>query len=469
VKAAAMDSEHHHMGQWSRSVIALALAVALVDLVKHLLLISAGQAQPWGDSTVYWRMAGDVATGDWWLTKHPVAYRTPGYPWLLGIIRATCGDSALWVTVWVQHLCAWLTTLLTIGSTWRLSRSARATILAWAVCALSTARPLYANWILTESVATLLLMLTCWMLLLALECGCWKRFAFAGFVLGCGVLVRPSLLAVLPALLVVGYQLARRQRGTWFRQGLILLSAPLLLGLTLLPWCLRNHFVFDRFALCVFTGRELWTASFSPWPGAHLPYPEGAIADEIQDRLGEASIDWRHHWSVSRVLARTDWDDAEIDNAMERVARQAIADQPVTAAFCTLARCGTFWYCWEWPTELAQDPPDATTRRLFGDQFRWHSPVWQPRVIAGLEWTPERQRATSFVAVFLGWTGLLRMLFRYQTRPAAIFIGLILIATTLLTATLEIPLYRYRCGLEPLLIVAATVGWTARHQLKLEG
>lgn len=464
MKAALAACERPKSFPWSTRLVTVISLIVLVDLLKHAALIAAGQLQPWGDSTVYWRMAGDVAAGDWWLTNHPVAYRTPGYPWLVGLIRSGAGEYALFSTVVLQHACVWLTTLLTVASTWRVSQSVRATILAWVVCAFSTARPLYANWLLTESLATLFCMLACWLFLLAYGCGCWKRLAFAGFVLGCGVLVRPALLAVVPAVVVLGMWIAARYSRAWFRRGLVGLAAPVILGLTLLPWCIRNSLLFDRFSLVVFTGRELWTASFSPWPGAHLPYPAGPEADELLAQLGRTEIDWRHHWSVSRVLARRGWNDAEIDLAMERVARQAIAERPLTAAVCMLARCGTFWYCWEWPTDLTREPADIEARRVYADQFRWHSPGWQARVIMFLKWSPERHRIASLVMVLLSWTGLVRLLLREQTRPAAVFIGLILVTTTLLTATLEIPLYRYRCGLEPLLIIAAAAGWAATKE-----
>ncbi|MBI1344794.1 hypothetical protein GC163_00745 [bacterium] len=447
---------------WTGRVIALVTVLALADLLKHLALMAAGQVQPWGDSTVYWRMADAVAQGDWWLAEHPVAYRTPGYPWFLGLIRSLTGEHALFVTVIVQHLCVWLTSLVTAAMTWQMTRSVRAMGFAWAVCVCSTARPLYANWLLTESLATFLLVLTCWLSLLAWHCGCWKRWMFAGFVLGCGVLVRPSLLAAFPAMLILELWSARKSHSGWPCRILVATAAPVMFSLTLLPWCLRNQLLFERFSLVVFTGRELWTANFSPWPGAHLDDPETSAAREVHQRIGAAPIDWRHNWSTARALAESGLNDVAVDELMEHMARDAIARQPWRAAGCTFARCATFWYCWEWPTDLIEEPADIRAQRVYADQYRWQSPGWTRTMMALMEWTPERQRFTSLLGILLAGTGLIWLVALPATRPAGVYIALILLATTFLTATLEIPLYRYRCGLEPLLIVAAVAGLWVR-------
>jgi len=439
-----------------------AAAIFCVDLLKHAALFAVGQAQPWGDSTVYWRMGAAVAAGDWWLANDPVAFRTPGYPWYLGLCRSGLGEKGLIAAVVGQHLCVVLTSLITAALVWRISRSRGWTLLAWGICACSTARPLYANWLLTESLATLCLTLAVLLMLLACHCGCGKRLAFAGFVLGAGVLVRPALLAAFPALLFAGVWLSRAAGlPTWRRIGLMV-AGPLVFGSVLWPWCLRNQLLFERFTLCAFTGRELWTAHFSPWPGGDLVIPQDGAAGELQQRLGTTTLDLRHQWSVSDALRESGLNDAETDALMEQAARQAIAAQPGQAAFRAVARCGTFWYCWEWEVNTVDDPLPERVSRFYADQFRWSCPVMQPCVISMLPYTPERWFGTSIAGACAAGIGILLLFWSPATRPHAVVLGLTLLATCVLTAALEIPLYRYRCVLEPLMIAASVSAWGIR-------
>ena len=44
------------------------------------------------DARFYWELGGLVADGDWLLMQRPIAYRTPAYPWLIGLFRAVCSD-----------------------------------------------------------------------------------------------------------------------------------------------------------------------------------------------------------------------------------------------------------------------------------------------------------------------------------------------------------------------------------------
>jgi phosphopantetheine adenylyltransferase len=56
---------------------------------------------------------------------------------------------------------------------------------------------------------------------------------------------------------------------------------------------------------------------------------------------------------------------------------------------------------------------------------------------------------------------LLRGLWRGQHRLELTLLAAVLVSTTVLTAALEIPLYRYRMGLEPLMVLIVALGVTA--------
>jgi hypothetical protein len=419
-----------------------------------LALLAVGLAQPWGDSGPYWQYAQDAAGGDWWLAASQQAYRTPGYPWFLAAVIRLCGPCAFVTAVLLQHglvlLTSWMTALLTM----RMTGSKWAALSAWAFCAISTARPLYANWVLTETWATVLLTAVLWQLVSLVNDQRTWRLLVAGVLLGCGVLVRPSLLAAAPALVIGGWLLGRgwRQR-CWFA-----LIGPAVMGLCLLPWCCRNARQFDRFALTVFTGRELWTAHFSPWPGGELEIPTEGAGQELRTRMSDSGINLRHNWSVYGELRRSGLDDAEADSLMGRVAWQAIWENPGQAAYRTAARCATFWYVKDWEIDLLHDAPSGEGAEFAPRQWRWMTSAGQGTVIVALRYIPERW----FPAIWL-WSlatalGCLSLLIRPEGRRVGLLIVTVFVATTVLTAALEVPLYRYRCVLEPLMIAATVAG-----------
>lgn len=432
-------------------------------MLKLGLLLACGQWQPWGDSGAYWALSTQALQGDWWLAQNPVAYRTPGYPWFLAVCRLLFGSYGLLAAVVGQQLCVIGTSLLTVHAVYLLTKSTRAAFLTWGICLLSTARPLYANWLLTEASATLCLMATVYCLLQAMLTERRQWLLCAGAVLGIGMLLRPALIVGVPLLLLTGYWLSRALPNSPRDRLLLLLGGPLVLLAVLTPWCLRNQRLFDRFTLCMFTGRELWTAHFSPWPGGELDLPAGPDLVALQQRVAVDRIDWRHQWTVSNLLRDSGLNDAETDHLMEQIATQAIVRQPRQAVSRTLARCGTFWYCWEWETDL--QGPDDSFEAHYPGQRRFMIPAVRDAVTTVLQWTPERWRVTSVVWSLLTWVGVVRLLSGRTSYRFGVWLGLLLATTTLLTAVLEIPLYRYRSVLEPFMLLAIVVPGSLRPDL----
>lgn len=219
---------------------------------------------------------------------------------------------------------------------------------------------------------------------------------------------------------------------------------------------LRNARVFDSFTLCKFSGRELWTASFSPWPGGDLALADGPATEQLRARIALDDLDLRHHWTVSDKLRASGLNDREVDDAMQAAAWEAIRAEPGRALFRTGVRAATFWYCWDWPVAIDRDLPHETELGLYASQTRWELPAVRERVTAFLEWTPERQRSATVAWSLLTWIGGLTLLARPPMRLPAIVLLLSLVSTTLLTAIFEIPLYRYRAPLEPVMAVIIT-------------
>lgn len=421
------------------------IALSVLDAAKLALLLLSGVGQPWPDSVGYWSLGRDVATGDLGLWAAGLGYRTPGYPWFLGGLQWALGDGALLATAVLQQGCVWLTHLIVVLWTWQLSGSRRGAQIAYAFCVCSTARPLYANWVLTETLATFVLVVVAFLLSSAEKPARLRPLLLAGLLAGIGILIRPSLIVLPVTVLVAGLWQVRSLSGP--RRRIVAIFGPVLLALLVtVPWAARNKALFGRWTLVTFTGRELWTANFSPWPGAELAIPEDGPGRELRDRIEpEPTIDLRHNWVVAGALARSGLNDADLDRLMERTAWQAIRRQPGRAALHTAARSLTFWYCREFA------PPVNEM-----DQFhpRVVMPIPSRTREAVLAWTPERQQWFALVAGAIGGVCVMLIIRNPATRWSGLLLAGLCGGTTLLTAGLEIPTYRYRLPLEPLLIVA---------------
>lgn len=432
-----------------RWFVAAVVVLVLLDAAKHVLLWSTGLGQPWSDSVGYWRLGTDVAHGDIGMLQTAWGYRTPGYPWLLGGLIASLGESrAFFAVIAIQHLAVLATDLLVGWWTFQLTRSKGAALAAGFAMVLSTARPLYANWLLTESLATFCLTLTAFLLWSASQRGPGRLVAAAA-VAAVGILIRPSLVILAPLVMALAILDAWRIPLSFGRRILrVALPAVILLGL-LAPWCGRNAHLFGRWTLLTFTGRELWTANFSPWPGASLTVPEDGPGEVLRRRLADAtSIDLRHNASVAGGLTRSGLNDADADRLMERTAWLAIRRAPSRSAVHVLARTGTFWYCKEYA------PPPPLDSPVFGDLIP-PEPLSKERVaVKLLAATPERTFLGTWAWSGLTVIALLVAIWSPLLRRAGLILGFLLAGTTLLTAILEIPLYRYRLPLEPLTVVA---------------
>uniref|UniRef100_A0A7C4LPY4 Glycosyltransferase RgtA/B/C/D-like domain-containing protein n=1 Tax=Schlesneria paludicola TaxID=360056 RepID=A0A7C4LPY4_9PLAN len=432
--------------------------VLLLDVLKHTALLVSGQTQPWGDSPTYWQLGEEAAGGNWWLTDSALASRTPGYPWFLAVCLALFGKQALLAVVIAQHLAVMFTTWATVWWSWRLTQREGAAVAAAMWCAFSTARPLYANWILTETWATCALTFCAVALDRALHSQRLRWTIIAGGTLGAGILIRPALLAAVPAVLIAcGWELARAEKRTAAQY--VSAGAGLIVMIALLaPWCLRNWLMFDRFALTVFTGRQLWKAAFDPWPGGELPLPDDGPGAALRARIADPAVDWRHNWSVAAALSRSGLKDHELDILMEQVAWQAIRRHPGQALIRLCARCATFWYVREW------EPPAIDGqggRGVFRGQREFSIPVFASGMEGALRWTPERCFPAMWLWSAAAWWGVAQTVVSPTQRRTGVLLAAIVGCTTLATAALEVPVYRYRSVLEPLMIVAVVNGSAA--------
>ncbi len=428
-------------------------ALLLVDVFKHAGLLAYGSLQPWPDSESYWKLGGDAASGDVWLVNSGLAFRTPLYPWFLGFFEAIASNRALWTIVLTQHVLEIAVSFLTAAAVYGITRSTLAALAAYGVCALTTARPLFANWLLTETGATFLTALVMWLLVQTLHSPRRRYYLWSAVVCGCGILLRPSAAAYVPALCFAAWK--SLPAGTSFvkRAGRVA-AAMTICAAVVLPWCWRNSLVWNRFTLTVFLGRELWTSHFSPWPGTYLDVPTTGRGAELRTLLKGETVNLHHNWGVASALSRQGLNDVEVDDLMKDVSLLAIWPEPGRVGLHFLARCLTFWYVKDW--ELTDFP----SQEPWDKQLGWSDAARREQLERWLRFTPERHFRAVWLASAMTWFGILVLLLHPPQRDAGIVLGTMMLGLTVLTAALEIPCYRYRCVLEPVMIASAVSGLT---------
>lgn len=186
------------------------------------------------------------------------AYRTPGYP----LFIALCGGSPLVVRL-IQALVDTSTVWAVCLIARQLSGNPFASFLAAAAVAVNPFLIYFSGLILSETLFTCLLT---WGLLFLVRRQVW----IAAFVLAAGVLVRPSVLILVPCLAVAG---------AWVNCGLVssysllaglgrmLRSVAIVSGvlvLCLLPWAIRNDRVLGHWVWLTTNGGVTLYDGFNP-------------------------------------------------------------------------------------------------------------------------------------------------------------------------------------------------------------
>jgi hypothetical protein len=435
--------------QFSKQLlIGIIVILAGVDFAKHALVFASGLDQPWGDALAYWNLGRDIAAGDVGMLKSEIGYRTLGYPWIVGVSQFVGQEYALLILAFFQHAAALATNVLIGYWVWRITGSQWVGVLGYGLAILNTSRAIHASWVLTETFSTFLILAVCFFIWSQWGTKIIRPIVEASILVGLAILIRPSSLILLPLLVVFA----------WYSQS----SKPKAIGVALLvlavmvaPCYVRNYHLFGRLQLVTFQGRELWTATFSPWPGAGLDIPNDGFGAQLQARLkDEKDLEIRRNWSVSSSLAKRRMRDADIDQLMASVAWQAIQRDPFRVVVRFAARTLTFWYCWNWPPEETPDSHRAVMRQQIGVQG---SP-WCRDILSRLRWTPEWIPWVTWLFSLATWVGVMCLVASKSTRVTGLILFYILAVSTGLTAFLEIPNYRYRMPIEPLMIVAITAG-----------
>ena len=418
------------------------------------------------DAGTYWELGGLVADGDWLLMQRPIAYRTPAYPWLIGVIRGLSRDP-LFVLVCVQGLL-WTAT---IGLTTLIARqlSDRRNI-TWIV--LASAIPMvssvtYVTTVLTETLFVFLLVLHLWTVARFTRRPAVIGGLLMGATLGLAILTRPVAMLVWVADAI--YILTR-----WYwipdplathlclRRGKISVGVAVLVAIGCVsPWLARNQAMFGKAMLTEFVGRNIWIVTFQDGSGAGLDLPATDSALTLQQQLGENRWNelqtddrWRDTWTVSHALTASGMDDPSGDRLMKSIAQDAIAQSPGVFANKTFRRLVNFWRtrATDIPAQVADlEPHENLAGERYAGQEIWGVKVAPVDTALHYRWSNWLTGNTFLMLATAAATMLL--IWRRGSRASGLWLAAILGYFATVTAVLEIPAYRYRMIIEPVVVL----------------
>ena len=397
-----------------------------------------------------------VLTGDLLMLAEPTANWTPLYPWFLAIIRSFSGLSALLSIVIAQGFLLISTIVIAGHVAARITKLPRALPWALLVSLPAVSALTFSAAVLSETLFTFLFLLNLLAVLDYAKYGTAGRAVWVGITLGLVLLTRPIVILLwIPHIVFLLYVHVRRRcrlgkHSPWrtklhHRVGHFVVAA-LTIGVLIAPWLMRNEYRFGRPVVTESLGRKIWFVTFQKEPGAGGELPDSGASREVQDRLDrvDAKNDWRNTRKVSDALVHSGLNDAQADRLMWQVSIDAIALQPQEFAFESLWRMVDFWRCTA--TDL---PPQGSSAGDFRRQVTWE------RLVPPINWALEHRWSKSVVlnsllAAMLG-AGTILLIINHPTRPYAIWLALIFSYFTIATGLFEIPAYRHRIVIEPLL------------------
>jgi hypothetical protein len=458
---------------------ALGSAVLIVLILgKAWLFFTTGQPPLFRDSLGYWRLAEQMAGGDWLMLENASAFRVPGCPAFLAVCQGCFGPWALVAVTGIQQIFVVLVALITAWICWRITGSKSAVLIALALSLVCIARCYIGLYPLSDNLLCLLLSILFAFFVIWFQRPALGWAAVIGFILGLCILTRPVMqLAWAPLLL--GMALRLGELGPWrklWKHALCLLT-PMVLVVG--PWLLRNEYCFGRFFLTKSMGRQLWDSCFVGNNNGRLMNPamdfaeEGPATQEVFAALRGRDPNFAEYLrdymtDNFNALMELGYSEVEADDLMRTVAIEAIRAHPVKFALTRSYRCLIFWINSEenfhWYYRNADRAEVATHFTLKADeepssyegQRAWYLPAPADllNALTSCLWFPSRWvYAVAFGA--LVWS-LINLISRPPWRTLGMAIALLLLYFTAVTSIPAQPMYRYRMVLEPIMIVVVS-------------
>lgn len=320
-----MRSQISNSGQ-RQGVLRAALAVFSIALAVRIAFIVIAPAPPFhGDMITYEGIAKNIIDGKWYFGwgELPSAHREPLYPLLVAGVYKIAGPSRTAVHYVHALLCAGTCGLLVVLAS-RLVRSYRAAVLAGALAAFYPPFLLQLQTVLTEPLATFLLLIATYLAVIGWTDGRRGALALGAFFYGLATLTRASSLMYVPllALLILVFAHGRRRVGA---RGAVVFLALFLA--TLSPWTIRNYVVFGRFIpVAVNAGGSFFRGN----------YDEGT--------LGSMGSNYHPDMPPEVTAKFKGMDEVDIDRLLMREGIQYVRTHPGTFIKLCALKFTRFWF-----------------------------------------------------------------------------------------------------------------------------
>ena len=433
----------------------LVITLILLTIIKIVAVLALGPVSIELDAFGYWKLSTLVMDGDLLMFGDLIAYRTPVYPWFLAWIRIFAGTESLRLIVCMQGLFSFATILMAATIATRITKIPSAFAWTLAVALPSISALVFDTALLSESLFIFLFMLNLLAVLDYAKFGTSTRAAWVGITFAAVLLTRPIVILIwVPHLLFlfhIHFRKNRRLRGLGIRTFPLhhrilnlLIAGSIVIALSL-PWMMRNQAIFGSPFLTEFIGRNVWIVTFQDGSGAGLDLPSSDDANQLVQRLKNvgATDKWRNTWHVSNALVESGLNDAQADRLMKSVSLAAMQEQPRTFGFKAIRRIVNFWRCAA--TDLpAQNSGTANYR----NQRTWHHSIPAMQWALHYRWSQSVFLNTILLSGMAGAVVLL--VINGPTRPYGLWLFLLLAYFSVVTGILEIPAYRYRIVVEPL-------------------
>ncbi len=271
-------------GTWLIIILAVALALRL----GAILAIDDPQQVPRSadesDAPTYYVIADNIIAGNGYTYGEdlpPTAKRTPGYPLFITSIFKIFGRDFNWIRyaqAGVDVLTAYLVFLLAVI----VFKTRAVGLLASLAYALYPPAILSSTYILTETLYTFFLVFFAVMAILALRGRGWPFYLVSGIALGVSSLIRPGIVFLPVALLVMALIVRPR---AW--AGILMLT--LAFAVTLLPWVIRNNRDLGKpIPTSTLVGSNLYKGSHLASGGAYPMSSDSLFSDDLKIRLSGA-------------------------------------------------------------------------------------------------------------------------------------------------------------------------------------
>ncbi|MCK5830391.1 MAG: glycosyltransferase family 39 protein [Methylococcales bacterium] len=220
------------------------LLLLRIGLFVYFILIGGDVISP--DSPIYLTLADNLLNYQIFSKEtiapfEPDFFRTPGYPFLLAILKYLGATNLYWV-VFVQELlycyCAWIFFRFGLPLFGK-----KITFLGLLFLLLEPAGFTNSKYILSEVLFLPFLYLGLFLIGFYLKKIDWRYLVLSGFLIGLGILVRPALLyiSIIICFTLLAFDFRNKQR--WLHVGLLFFT----ISLTISPWVVRNQQYDDGF------------------------------------------------------------------------------------------------------------------------------------------------------------------------------------------------------------------------------